>query len=125
MRRPGAAAAIAAGLFAIGLVIAPFLGAEFIPRLDEGALALQAWRLPSVSLEEAVRNSTIIEKVLKNFPEVRTVVSRTGRAEIATDPMGPETSDIYVILKPRDEWKPSPPRSVPTSPEPHSATRSR
>ncbi len=105
MRRPGATAAIAAGLFAIGLVIAPFLGAEFIPRLDEGALAIQAWRLPSVSLEEAVRNSTMIEKVLKRFPEVKTVISRTGRAEIATDPMGPETSDIYAILGPHNEWK--------------------
>jgi cobalt-zinc-cadmium resistance protein CzcA len=81
------------------------MGAEFIPRLDEGALALQAWRLPSVALSESVKSTTLIEKVLKRFPEVSTVVSRTGRAEIATDPMGPETSDIYVILKPREEWK--------------------
>ena len=75
------------------------------PRLDEGSIAIQAWRLPSVSLEESIRNTTMIEKVLKRFPEVTTVVSRTGRPEIATDPMGVETSDIYVMLKPHDEWR--------------------
>ena len=105
MRRPGLTAALAASVFALSIAVAPFLGAEFIPRLDEGALAVQAWRLPSISLEEAIRNSTMIEKVLKRFPEVITAVSRTGSAEIPTDPMGPDTSDIYVILEPRDKWK--------------------
>jgi cobalt-zinc-cadmium resistance protein CzcA len=103
--RPLVTGAVAAGLFIISVAVAPFLGAEFIPRLDEGTIAVQAWRLPSVSLEEAVRNTTMIEKVLKRFPEAKTVVSRTGSAEIPTDPMGPETSDIYVILKPRETWK--------------------
>jgi len=104
MAHPRATAGVALGVFLVSLVVAPFLGAEFIPRLDEGSIALQAWRLPSVSLEESVRNTTMIEKVLKRFPEVVTVVSRTGRAEIATDPMGVEISDIYAILKPHDEW---------------------
>ncbi len=85
--------------------MAPFLGAEFIPRLDEGAIALQAWRLPSVSLEESIRQTTRLEVVLKAFPEVVSVVSKTGRAEIATDPMGVEISDVLVMLKPRDEWE--------------------
>ena len=85
-------------------IIAPFLGAEFVPRLDEGALAIQAWRLPSVSLEESVRQTTNLEKVLTKFPEVTTVVSKTGRAEIATDPMGVDISDVIVMLKPHDEW---------------------
>ena len=102
--RPKRTAAIAGGVFAASLLLVPFMGAEFIPRLDEGSMALQAWRLPSVSLEESVRNTTMIEKVLKKFPEVKTVVSRTGRAEIATDPMGVEISDIYVILNPKKEW---------------------
>lgn len=102
--RPKRTAAIAAGVFAASLLLVPFMGAEFIPRLDEGSIALQAWRLPSVSLEESVRNTTMIEKVLKKFPEAETVVSRTGRPEIATDPMGVEISDIYVILKPPKEW---------------------
>ncbi|MGH9531847.1 MAG: efflux RND transporter permease subunit [Terriglobales bacterium] len=103
--RPVVPAATAAVVFVGGLLMAAFMGSEFIPRLDEGALALQAWRLPSVALTESVQSTSLIEKVLKQFPEVVTVVSRTGRAEIATDPMGLETSDIYVILKPHDEWK--------------------
>lgn len=103
--RPGITAIAAGGVFVIGVLVASFMGAEFIPRLDEGALALQAWRLPSVALSESVKSTTLIEKVLKGFPEVSTVVSRSGRAEIATDPMGVETSDIYVILKPHEEWK--------------------
>jgi cobalt-zinc-cadmium resistance protein CzcA len=80
------------------------MGAEFVPRLDEGALAIQLLRLPSVSLEESVRGATRFERVLREFPEVVTVVSKTGRAEIATDPMGVELSDCIVILRPRAEW---------------------
>lgn len=95
----------AAGLLAATAAIVPFLGAEFIPRLDEGAVALQAWRLPSVSLEHSVKQTAELEKVLKRFPEVETVVSKTGRAEIATDPMGVEISDVFVMLRPRSEWK--------------------
>ena len=102
--RPGITAAVAGGVFAVGVLVASFMGGEFIPRLDEGALAIQAWRLPSVALSESVKSTTVIEKTLKRFPEVTTVVSRTGRAEIATDPMGVETSDIYVILKPQEQW---------------------
>ena len=103
--RPVLVSMIAAGVFLAGLILVPFLGTEFIPKLDEGAIALQAWRLPSVSLEESIRSTSLIEKILNQFPEVETVVSRTGRAEIATDPMGVETSDIYVILKPREQWQ--------------------
>ncbi|AKQ66372.1 Cobalt-zinc-cadmium resistance protein CzcA [Myxococcus hansupus] len=95
---------VAAGLLVASLATVPFLGAEFIPRLDEGAIAIQAWRVPSVSLEESVRQTGLIETVLKRFPEVTTVVSRTGRAEIATDPMGVEISDIFVMLKPHEDW---------------------
>ena len=105
MAKPLLTGAVAVGLFLVGAGVAMFLGAEFIPRLDEGSLALQAWRLPSVSLSESVQSTTLIEKILKRFPEVITVVSRTGRAEIVTDPMGVETSDIYVILKPHEQWK--------------------
>jgi cobalt-zinc-cadmium resistance protein CzcA len=87
------------------IILAPFLGAEFIPKLEEGAVALQAWRIPSVSLEESILQTTRLEKILKTFPEVVTVVSKTGRPEIATDPMGVEISDIFIILKPHKEWK--------------------
>lgn len=96
----------AAVLMVAALITVPFLGAEFIPRLDEGSIAMQAVRLPSVPLEESVRYTTRIEKsLLAAFPnEVDTVISRTGRAEIATDPMGVELSDIFIMLKPREQW---------------------
>ena len=95
-----------AAIVAATLAIVPFLGTEFVPRLDEGSFALQVMRLPSVSLEESVRQTTRIEQVLlTEFPtEVLSVVSKTGRAEIATDPMGVNISDIFVMLKPHDEW---------------------
>ena len=102
--RPGLTAAIAAAVFVVSVALVPFMGTEFIPKLDEGAIAIQAWRLPSVALTESVRSTTLIERTLRQFPEVVTVVSRTGQAEIPTDPMGVETSDIFVILKDHGEW---------------------
>ena len=101
---PRTVVAIAVVVFLASVVAASTMGAEFIPRLDEGAIALQAWRLPSVGLTESIANTTLIEKTLKQFPEIQTIVSRTGQAEIPTDPMGIEISDIYLILKPHEEW---------------------
>ncbi|HED64174.1 MAG TPA: efflux RND transporter permease subunit, partial [Planctomycetes bacterium] len=105
MARPIRTGAVAFGCFAASLAAIPFLGAEFIPKLDEGAIAMQVWRLPSVSLETSNAISTKAERVVMSFPEVKTVVSRTGRAEIATDPMGVEISDTYLILNPPDTWR--------------------
>ena len=96
--------AVAMVLLGGSALVASRLGSEFVPKLDEGAIAMQAIRLPSVSLEESVRQATELEKIVKQFPEVNTVVSKTGRAEIATDPMGVEISDIFIMLKPHDEW---------------------
>ena len=98
------ALAIAVALVFISGAIFPYLGSEFIPRLDEGDLAVQVQRLPSISLEESVKNTTEVEKVLMEFPEVKTVISKTGRAEVATDPMSVDFSDLYVALKPHDQW---------------------
>jgi cobalt-zinc-cadmium resistance protein CzcA len=105
LHHPGRTTAIAGGLLVVGVVVALFMGAEFIPKLDEGTLAIQAARLPSVSLSDAVHTSTLSENVLRRFPEVTSVITRSGPAAIATDPMGPDISDIYVLLKPRNEWK--------------------
>lgn len=87
-------------------LLATSLGAVFVPRLDEGAIAMQTIRLPSVSLEESVEMSTRTERLLlEAFPdEIDTVISRTGRAEIATDPMGVEISDVFLMLHPTREW---------------------
>jgi cobalt-zinc-cadmium resistance protein CzcA len=93
-------------IFAVSLGAVPFLGAEFVPTLEEGAIAMHAIRLPSVSLEESVKAVTRIERVLLDrFPnEVETVVSKTGRPEVATDPMGVELTDVIIMLKPNSEW---------------------
>lgn len=92
-------------LVALSLIAFPFLGSEFIPRLDEGSLALQVQRLPSVSLTESVKIAGAVESTLRQFPEVTRVISKTGRAEVATDPMGVDLSDVYIELKPPSQWK--------------------
>lgn len=104
MRWPGLALGGALVIVLSSLLAGRSLGAEFMPRLGEGAIAIQAWRLPSVALEQSIVQTTDLEKVLRHFPDVETVVSKTGRAEIATDPMGVEVSDVLVMLKPRSEW---------------------
>ncbi|MBM4064273.1 MAG: efflux RND transporter permease subunit [Planctomycetes bacterium] len=96
---------IAAACFLSSLVLVPFLGSEFMPELDEGAIAINVVRLPSVSLKESVELSTLIEKTLLKYPDVETVVSKTGRAEVAIDPMGQEISDVFVMLKPKKSWQ--------------------
>lgn len=104
MRRKRPALIGATALVLVTVALFPLLGSEFIPRLDEGALAVQIQQLPSVSLTQSVYTVTEAERVLKGFPEVTKVVSKTGRAEVATDPMGVETTDIYVALRPHSEW---------------------
>ncbi len=97
----GASVAVAAAVAAF-----PLLGSEFIPQLDEGSFAIQVLRLPSISLEESVQQATMMERrLMEEFPdEIADVVSKTGRAEIATDPMGVNISDVFVMLEPEDEW---------------------
>lgn len=104
MRYRQQALAVAVGLVLISCAIFPFLGSEFIPRLDEGDLAVQVQQLPSVSLNQSVKTVSQVEKVLMEFPEVKTVISKTGRAEVATDPMSIDFSDLYIGLKPQGEW---------------------
>lgn len=91
-------------LLAGSLALFPFLGTEFIPILDEGSLTTQIIRLPSVSLDKSIEIELQAQRALMKFPEVQTVVSKIGTAEIATDPMGPNISDPIIVLKPRDEW---------------------
>ena len=97
--------AVAVSMLLVSLALFPFLGTEFIPALDEGSLTPQLIRLPSISLPESVEIEKNMQRTLMKFPEVETVVSKIGAAEIATDPMGPNISDPIVILKPREEWK--------------------
>jgi cobalt-zinc-cadmium resistance protein CzcA len=94
-------------LLALTGFLATRLGSEFVPRLSEGTIVINTVRLAEVSLGESVRVGTRMEKVLLDkFPaEVARVWTRTGTPEVATDPMGLEVSDVFVMLKPRDEWK--------------------
>ncbi|HYO25950.1 MAG TPA: CusA/CzcA family heavy metal efflux RND transporter, partial [Lacipirellulaceae bacterium] len=87
-------------------MIAPHLGSEFVPRLSEGAVAIGVARLAGTDLEESIRYNTQMERaILAAFPhEVENVWSRVGSAEIATDPMGVELTDIFITLKPRSAW---------------------
>lgn len=84
--------------------LATRLGSEFLPKLEEGALAINAARLPGVALTESVNMTNSMERALQEFPEVSETVTRIGRPEIATDPMGINLSDTYVLLKPWEEW---------------------
>lgn len=102
--RPAAVAAGAALALVVGLVAFFGLGREFAPTLDEGDLLVQASRVPSISLEESQAMQFEVEKALSAQPEVALVFTRTGTAEIASDPMPPSASDTFVILKPRQDW---------------------
>jgi cobalt-zinc-cadmium resistance protein CzcA len=86
-------------------VIGSRLGSEFIPSLNEGDMALQALRIPGTSLTQSVAMQQQIERRLKaKFPEIERVFARTGTAEVASDPMPPNISDGYIMLKPEDKW---------------------
>jgi len=80
------------------------LGSEFIPQLDEKNLALASTRVPSVSLEQSLTMQRNVERAVTKLPEVELMFSKTGTAEVATDPMPPNVSDGFVILKPQDQW---------------------
>jgi cobalt-zinc-cadmium resistance protein CzcA len=95
---------VAGTMLLLALLSVPFLGTEFVPKLDEGDLLIEVKNFPSISLPAALEVSTRIEKLLNRFPEVRTCVSKTGRPDLATDPMGVFETDMYVMLKPKAEW---------------------
>lgn len=102
---------IVIGMALLVLVNAAFLatrlGSEFVPRLREGSIVINTVRLAGVSLDESVRYGTQIERaLLEKFPdEIERVWTRSGSAEIATDPMGVELSDVFITLRPRHQWK--------------------
>ena len=95
----------AGGLLAASLAAAPFLGTEFIPRLDEGYITNITIRLPSVSLSQSVAMERQMQQALLKFPEVESVVSKIGAAEMATESHGVESSEPIVVLKPRSQWR--------------------
>lgn len=99
--------AMAAGavvLVILSGLLASRMGAEFIPSLDEGDIALHALRIPGTSLTQSVGMQSAVEKRLKQFPEVEMTFAKLGTAEVATDPMPPSVADTFVILKDRKDW---------------------
>lgn len=84
--------------------LAARMGSEFIPNLDEGDLAVQALRIPGTSLTQSLEMQSQMERAVMAQPEVKTVFARVGTAEVATDPMPPNISDGYVMLKDRKDW---------------------
>ena len=91
-------------LVAFSAWLATTLGTEFIPQLDEGDFTLQALRIPGTGLNQSVAMQGILERRIKEFPEVDKIFARIGTAEIASDPMPPNIADTFIILKPREEW---------------------
>lgn len=104
VHRPVVIALAALAIVGVSVPIAWNLGGDFMPRLEEGDLLIEANRLPSASLEGAIELSRQVEEQLTKFPEVKTVFCKTGRPEIANDVMGVHQTDIWVILKDRRSW---------------------
>jgi len=98
-------AVIAIVIFLFSVYLFKYAGTEFLPYLDEGSVALNVMKFPTVSLDESIRIGGLMERLILEFPEVETVVTKTGRAEIAEDPMGPEQNDLFIMLKDKKYWK--------------------
>ena len=104
LQRPLTTTGIAVTLFAMSLMAFSFLGREFIPTLDEKDLAMQALRIPSTSLSQSQAMQLDVEKAISQFKEVAFVFGKTGSAEMASDPMPPNATDTFIILKDTEKW---------------------
>jgi cobalt-zinc-cadmium resistance protein CzcA len=105
-RHPVAVVSVGLSMLVAAVIGFCFLGAEFVPTLDEGSLLIEARRLPGTALTTSIDTDLRLEKALRErIPEVTDVVSRIGAPELANDPMGIEQSDIYILLKPQREWR--------------------
>ncbi|MEQ9104141.1 MAG: CusA/CzcA family heavy metal efflux RND transporter [Rhodothermales bacterium] len=104
--RKGPTFALATMVFVASLALVPFLGTEFLPELDEGSILVEQIRMPSVTLAESVENADwFARQVMANVPEVKDVVPKTGRSDLANDWMGVHQTDVWVLLHPEDEWR--------------------
>jgi cobalt-zinc-cadmium resistance protein CzcA len=99
---PTMALALLTVILALGSL--PFLGTEFMPKLDEGSILIETRKLPSVSLDESVAMSKRVETVVRSFPEVSQVVTKIGRPDLATEAMGIYQGDVYVALHSPEAW---------------------
>src|SRR5262245_28624373 len=96
---------VSAALFAGSVWLFTRLGAEFVPKLDEGSITSMLYKPVGMSMEESLRTDIEVEnRLLAEFPEITRVFSRIGTSDIATDPMPPNESDVYIFYKPLSEW---------------------
>jgi heavy metal efflux system protein len=104
LARPKTVILAAIMFFVLSLLVGSRLGQEFIPTLDEKDIAMHAMRIPSIGITESTAMQLQVEKAASALPEVAFAYSKTGTAEMAADPMPPNVSDTFIILKPHDEW---------------------
>ena len=104
MKRPSLTLGVALGALALAAAAFTTLGSEFLPQLDEGDLTVQAIRVPGTSVDQSQSMQSRLERSIAQMPEVAVVFSKTGTAELAADPMPPNISDTFIIMKPRSEW---------------------
>jgi cobalt-zinc-cadmium resistance protein CzcA len=105
MRRRGLALGAGVLVLAVSVFVGRQIGAEFVPKLDEGDVLVEARRLPGVALSESIATDQRLQKALLEVPEVEHVVSKTGAPDLANDPMGIEQTDVYIQLKPSSKWR--------------------
>jgi cobalt-zinc-cadmium resistance protein CzcA len=101
----GVTVAVALLLVLVSVGSLAFIGTEFMPRLDEGSILVETRKLPGISLTESIAISNKVERTIRKFDEVSGVVTKIGRPDLATEAMGINQGDVYVLLKPREEWK--------------------
>ncbi len=104
VRAPGPLFLVAVACVTFGIFVFSRMGQEFIPTLDEKDIAMHAMRIPSTSLSQSQNMQFAVERAVSAIPEVAFVFSKTGTAEMAADPMPPNVSDTFIILKDRDQW---------------------
>ena len=104
MNHPGRTMALAVAAVSLAMGSLPFLGTEFMPKLDEGSILIETRKLPSVSLQESIEMAKRVEQIVRQFPEVTTAVTKIGRPDLATEAMGIYQGDLYVALHPIEEW---------------------
>jgi heavy metal efflux system protein len=97
--------AFAGVLVVLSVLLSQKMGSEFLPTLDEGDFAVHALRVPGTSLSQAVSMQDILEKKIKELPDVNYVFAKIGTADIASDPMPPSVADVFVMINPRSQWK--------------------
>lgn len=90
----------------VSISLLPFLGTEFLPELEEGSILVEQIRMPSVTLEESMnRADALAAKIIAQIPEVKSVIPKTGRSDLANDWMGVHQTDVFITLKPEEEWR--------------------